>query len=47
VVDQNQTVLQPQYHVDGYTQVLPIGTTCINETCDGECHGHNHVANTW
>jgi predicted CxxxxCH...CXXCH cytochrome family protein len=47
VVDQNQTVLQPQYHVDGYTQVLPIGTTWINETCDGECHGHNHIANTW
>lgn len=47
VVDQNQTIIYPQYHVDGQAQVQPIGVVWNGATCTGACHDHDHDNENW
>jgi hypothetical protein len=47
VVDANQTVLNPDYHVDGQRQVQPLAVVWNGATCAGDCHNHTHNNAGW
>jgi len=47
VVDANQAVIGPTYHVDGTATVDVVGLVYNGTTCDGACHGHNHNDDEW
>jgi predicted CxxxxCH...CXXCH cytochrome family protein len=47
VVNANETVVGPQYHVNGSPDVLPTAVTWDGTTCTGSCHGHNHDHEGW
>jgi predicted CxxxxCH...CXXCH cytochrome family protein len=47
VVDANQVVVNPDYHVDGQRQVQPLDVVWNGATCTGTCHNHDHNNDAW
>lgn len=45
--DQGQNIVNGDYHVDGLKQVQPNGVVFNGQTCNGECHDHEHENSTW
>lgn len=47
VVDQYQTVITPDAHVNGNKDYDLGGVTYAGGTCNGQCHNHNHNNDDW